>query len=151
FWAIGNLAGKLYAPGFLSQIGTIHFARWVTPPGSRDLVFLSNYGGSWESYLEDFITQAHAGLTGVWSNSVGFPRTNNLIEDGATDGDHFKRYARHSMIPTRFWYCAYPTLTTAQIRNNAEIRRGLSGAMTEDAAKLWLASFGSAPRPAAKL
>lgn len=151
FSVIGSVAGRLYRPGFLSGIGTIHFARWVTPPKSRDLVFLSNYDASWESYLEDFITRAHAGLTGVWSNTVGFPRTENLIRGGATDGERFKRFARRSMIPTRFWYSAYPDLTVAVIRRNATIRRGLSGAMTEDEAKEWLALFGSASRPASRL
>ena len=151
FWVIGQFAARLYRPGFLSDIGTIHFARWVTPPGSPDLLFVSNYGGSWESYLEDFITRAHLGLTGVWSNCIGFPRTTNLVQDGATDGERFKRFARRSMQPTRFWFSAYPTLTTAEIRTNAEIRRGLSGALTEDEAMRWLALFGSAARPAEKL
>ncbi len=151
FWGIGTLAGMLYKPGFLGSIGTIHFARWITVPGTRDFVFFSNFGGSWESYLEDFITLAHDGLTGVWSNAEGFPRTNNLIQDGATDGERFKRYARQSMLPTRFWYSAYPTLTTDNIRRNAMIRRGLSGAMTEDDAAAWLGLFGSAGRPVEKL
>jgi deferrochelatase/peroxidase EfeB len=152
FWLIGQLVTRgYYQPGFLSDIGSIHFARWVTAPGSPDVLFFSNYDGSWESYLEDFITRAHDGLTGVWSNSIGFPRANNLFQDGATDAERFKRYARHSMQPTRFWYSAYPRLTTAEIRANAAIRRGLSGAMTEDEARVWLAQFGSAPRPASKL
>jgi deferrochelatase/peroxidase EfeB len=151
FWGLGELAGFLFAPGYLGEIGTIHFARWVTPPGTRDLIFLSNYGGSWESYLEDFITRAHAGLTAVWTNTIGFPRTENLLEKGATDGERFKRYARRSMIPTLFWFCAYPDLTTTAIRLNARIRQGLASAMTEDEAKAWLAFFGSAARPAEKL
>jgi len=151
FWAVGEFAARYYRPGFLSDIGTIHFARWVTPPGSPDVLFFSNYDSSWESYLEDFITRAHAGLTAVWSNSIGFPRTRNLIQDGATDGERFKRYARQSMIPSRFWYSAYPDLSTTIIRTNAEIRRGLSGSMTQDEAIRWLSLFGSAARPASKL
>lgn len=151
FWVIGQLATYLYQPGFLSDIGTIHFARWVTPPGTRDVLFFSNFDSSWESYLEDFITKAHNGLTGVWSNSIGFPRSENLFQKGATDGERFKRYARQSMIPTRFWYCAYPTLSTNTIRTNSAIRLGLSGALTEDEATSWLALFGSAPRPPTKL
>ena len=151
FWVIGQLATKLYRPGYLSDIATIHFARWVTVPDTRDLLFLSNFDSSWESYLEDFVTKAHNGLTGVWSNSIGFPRSENLFQKGATDGERFKRYARHSMIPTRFWYSAYPTLTTNTIRANAAIRLGLSGALTEDEAMSWLALFGSAARPATKL
>jgi deferrochelatase/peroxidase EfeB len=151
FWAIGTVGPMLYRPGCLGSIGTIHFARWVTIPGTRDFIFVSNYGGSWESYLEDFITLAHDGLTGVWSNTVGFPKTSNLINQGATDGERFKRYARQSMLPTRFWYSAYPDLVTDTIRTNAAIRRGLSGAMTEDDAALWLSRFGSALRPGEKL
>jgi Dyp-type peroxidase family len=151
FWIIGQLAGILFKPGRLGEIETIHFARWVQLPGTRDLLFFSNYGGSWESYLEDFITRAHNGLTGVWSNTVGFPRSKNLFQDGATDGERFKRYARHSMVPTAFWFSAYPELTTAHIRTNAVLRRGLAVAMTEQEAALWLAQFGSTERPVAKL
>ena len=151
FWVIGEIAPLQYTPGFLGPIGTIHFARWVSIPGTDKLVFTSNFGGSWESYLEDFITLAHAGLTAVWSNTVGFPKTSLLFQNGATDGERFKRYARRSMIPTLFWYSAYPNLTTANIRTNGEIHRGLAVARTEDEARDWLGLFGSAVRPAPKL
>ncbi|MEA3041455.1 MAG: hypothetical protein QOC65_944 [Sphingomonadales bacterium] len=151
FFVIAQLATRSYRPGFLGGISTIHAARWITVPGTRNLVFFSNFGGSWESYLEDFITRAHDGLTGVWSNSIGFPKAKNLIQDGATDGERFKRYARHSMVPTRFWYSAYPTLTTDHIRANAALRRGLAAALTNDEAVQWLALFGSAERPDEKL
>ena len=151
FWFMAQLSARYFRPGFLGTLGTIHFARWVTVPGTRDLLFLSNYGGSWESYLEDFITKAHTGLTGIWSNTVGFPRTSNLFQDGATDGERFKRWARRQQIPTGFWYSAYPGLTTANIRTNAVVRQGLGAAMTEDEARRWLSLFGSQPRPAATL
>ena len=147
FWSVATLGALLYRPGYLGAVGTIHFARWITVPGTRDFLFFSNYGGSWEAYLEDFITLAHRGLTAVWSNTLGFPRTDNLFQRGATDGERFKRYARQSMLPTRFWYSAYPELNTDMIRANASVRRGLSGALTEDDAATWLAHFGSAIRP----
>jgi deferrochelatase/peroxidase EfeB len=151
FSVIGLLARKVYRPGFLGGISTIHAARWITVPGTRNLVFFSNFGGSWESYLEDFITRAHDGLTGVWSNSIGFPRAKNLFQEGATDGERFKRYARHSMLPTRFWYSAYPDLVTDHVRCNAALRRGLASALTNDEAEQWLALFGSGARPDSKL
>ncbi|HEX8526618.1 Dyp-type peroxidase [Allosphingosinicella sp.] len=151
FSVIGLLATRSYRPGFLGGISTIHAARWITVPGTRNLIFFSNFGGSWESYLEDFITRAHDGLTGVWSNSIGFPRAKNLIQDGATDGERFKRYARASMLPTLFWYSAYPDLVTDHIRHNADIRRGLAAGLTGDEAAQWLSLFGSAPRPDSKL
>ncbi|HYI47503.1 MAG TPA: hypothetical protein VEX35_03470 [Allosphingosinicella sp.] len=150
FWIIGSLASR-FRPGYLADIGTIHFARWVVLPGTDQLVFFSNFGGSWESYLEDFITKAHTGLTGVWSNTEGFPKAANLFLEGATDGDPFKRWARRQHRPTYFWYCAYPHLTTDRIRSNASIRQGLAGASTEDEAKAWLANLGSRMPPVGTL
>jgi deferrochelatase/peroxidase EfeB len=151
FLVIARMARFKYGPGALGDLKTIHFARWVLIPGTDQLVFLSNYSGSWESYLEDFITKAHQGLTGVWSNTRGFPKTRNLFQDGATDGDRFKRWARSQQEPSRLWFCAYPDLTTARIRLNALIRQGIASATTESEAADWLSCFGSAPRPASAL
>jgi deferrochelatase/peroxidase EfeB len=151
FLISGQLVARHFRPGFLGTLGTIHFARWVTVPGTGDLLFLSNYDGSWESYLEDFITRAHAGLTVIWSNTVGFPRTRNLFQEGATDGTRFKNWARRWQIPTGFWYSAYPDLTMATVRRNAAIRQGLAAALTEDEAQQWLSYFGSQPRPPSSL
>ena len=146
YWVIAQAASTISRPGFLGELGTIHFARWILLPGTNKLLFFSNFGGSWESYLEDFITKAHGGLTAVWSNTAGFPRTNNVFQDGATDGDRFKRWARRQQTPTRFWYSAYPYLTTDRIRLNTAIRQGLASATTEDEAAEWMSCIGSRPR-----
>lgn len=144
------LAGN-FRPGFLVDIGTIHFARWVKLPGTNRLLFFSNYDGSWESYLEDFITKSHQGLTGVWSNTKDFPRASWLINDGATDGARFKRWARRQQRPTQFWYSAYPALTTNRIRTNASIRFGIAAANCNSDAKAWLEQFGTLPQPEVSL
>jgi len=149
FYLISISAQKVFRPGFLATINTIHFARWVLLPGTDRLVFFSNYGGSWESYLEDFIAKAAAGLTGVWSNTEGYPRTRWLFLDGARDGDRFKRWARRQQVPTLFWYTAYPHLNTTRIRINSRIRRGIASA-TGNEARDWLSLFGSLPRPQAR-
>ncbi|MBK8457075.1 MAG: hypothetical protein IPL47_08215 [Phyllobacteriaceae bacterium] len=147
-FAVVALAVKyFFRPGYLGDINSIHFARWVKLPGTDRLLFCSNYGGSWESYLEDFITKANFGLTGVWSNTLGFPRTVNLFFKGASDGDNFKRWARMQQIPTLFWYCAYPELNTRRIRINSAIRQGLVNVRTDNEARDWLSLFGSLPRP----
>lgn len=146
FWVIGKLAPLQFKPGFLADLGTIHFARWVLLPGTNKLLFFSNYGGSWESYLEDFITKAAGGLTSVWSNTYGYPRTENLFFKGAEDGDRFKRWARRQQRPSLFWYRAYPNMTTRLIRLNAAICHGLLSASSEDEASNWLALFGSRRR-----
>ena len=151
FWATVQLTARYFRAGHLGSLDTIHFARWIMVPNTGDLLFFSNYGGSWESYLEDFITKAHGGLTNVWSNTEGFPKTRNLFEQGATDGDRFKRWARRQQIPTAFWYSAYPDLSTTNIRTNAVIRQGLGAAMTADEAQRWLSLFGSQSRPQSTL
>lgn len=147
FTIIAGLAGRAFRPGYLADINTIHFARWFTIPGTDKLIFCSNYGGSWESYLEDFINKAADGLTGVWSNSFGFPPATLLFFKGATSGEEFKRWARRQQIPTRLFYSAYPHVTTDRIRINASIRKGLASAATEDEADAFLSLFASQKRP----
>jgi Dyp-type peroxidase family len=145
-FGIAQFATNVFRPGFLNEIGTIHSARWIVLPGGTHMVFFSNYDGSWQSYLEDFINEAHEGLTSVWSNTQGFPKANNLLLGGATDGSRFKRWARRHQALTPFWYSAYPKLTTTRIRSNAAIRRGIATAHSAEAAVEWLAYFG-APTP----
>lgn len=128
--------------GTLAGIPSIHFARWVIVDNGRRLVFFSNFDGSWENYLGDFIDKSHSGLTGVWSNCVGFPRTKNLVQDGATDEQKFKAYSRDSQIPTQVWYSAYRWLSVDNVNNNTRIRLGLYDDMTAEDAGLWVRRFG---------
>ncbi len=146
-WGIKQLVTYMYRPGFVLNMGTIHYAKWFRLPGTDTLIFLANYDGSWESYLEDFITKAHPGQTAAWSNGVGFPRTRFLLLDGAQDGDRFKRWVRRQQIASRFWYSRFPKWTTDQMRNNALIRDGLARARTDTEARAWLGCFGSMQRP----
>lgn len=135
-----------FRPGFVVTMGTIHFAKWFRLPGSRKLIFQSNYDGSWESYLEDFITRAHPGQTAAWSNGVGFPRSEGLTGEGARDGDRFKRWVRRQQVPTSFWYCRFRTLTAQEKRTNALVHSGIVNAHTDTAARSWLDLIGSAQR-----
>jgi Dyp-type peroxidase family len=143
---IGKLVQYWFRPGFVLNMGTIHYARWFRLPGSDTLIFFSNYDGSWESYLEDFITKAHKGQSAAWSNGKGFPRTSYLINGGADDGERFKRWVRRQQVPTGFWFSRFPDLTTDNIRNNALIHDGLMRASTDTAAEAWLSCFASMPR-----
>lgn len=145
--AAGVLAAYFSQPGFLAGTRVIHSARWVLMPNSGVLLFLSNFDGTWERYLEDFIELAAQGVTGIWSNTAGFPRTHTLFFGGAADGDRLRRWTRRQQYPTRVWYSAYPDLTVGRVRINAAIRRGVAAASTEAQASDWLACFGSAPRP----
>ena len=127
--------------GSLGGIPSIHFARWAMINHGKYLLFLSNFDGSWEHYLGEFIDQAANGLTAVWSNAVNFPRTWNLIKGGATDEQRFKSYARGMQLYTQLWYSAYPFLSVVNVENNAAIRAGLWGPLGADALNAWLRRF----------
>ncbi len=127
--------------GSLSGISTIHFARWLVIDKGRKLLFLSNYDGSWENYLDDFIDRASSGLTAIWSNSVGFPRTQWLVYGGARDELLFKTLVRKSQVPSLVWYSAYPDLSAENIASNAAIREGLFAEMDKDSEMAWLKLF----------
>ena len=124
-WAVNLLARARATDGELSGIPSIHFAHWSMIDNGRRLLFLSNFDGSWENYLDDFIDKASDGLTGVWSNTVNFPRTYFLIFGGATDGPRFKAVARDSQTVTNVWYSAYRELTVQGIDNSSSVREDL--------------------------
>jgi hypothetical protein len=134
-----DLAARYVATrGELGGIPSIHFARWVMIEEGRRVLFMSNYDGSWESYLGDFIDKAATGLTAVWSNTYGFPRSRFLIHGGATDEQRFKAYARQSQLPTPVWYSAHKWLSVQNVNNNSQIRDGLFAPMTPEQIREWL-------------
>ena len=115
----------LFNRGNLSGVKSIHFARWVFIDGKRRMFFASNYDGSMESYMDDFIDKVAWGLNLVFSNGVGYPRTRWLVFGGAKDELAFKDYLRVHQVPTRVWYSGYGDLTALNIAQNARIRAGL--------------------------
>ncbi len=137
--AINLVARVLAVNGRLGDIPSIHFAHWSMINDNRHLLFVSNFDGSWESYLGDFIDKASYGLTAVWSNTVDFPRTRFLAFDGAADGPRFRAWARAKQCSTNAWYTAYPAATMATIDNNTSIREGLFATLDGEGTAAWLA------------
>jgi hypothetical protein len=125
----------------LAGVKTIHFARWVPLNDRRRMIFASNYDGSLESYMDDFIDKLAWGLNAVFSNGIGYPKTRWLLFGGAKNEQAFKDYLRVHQIRTDVWYAAYPGLTAVNIENDARIRAGLSGEMTPTEASIWLSRF----------
>ena len=129
---INLLARVTYNEGNLGPMSTIHYARWVvvTRPdlvgkAAPSLLFFSNYDGSWESYLGDFVEKASKGLSAIWSNTEDFPRTRLLVFEGARDEDVFKTWTRDHQVRTELWFTAYEHLSVGNIRRNAKICEGL--------------------------
>src|SRR5262245_60472632 len=91
---VTNRFARVATKGRLSGIPSIHFAHWSLLPDGKRLLFLSNYDGAWSAYLDDFVDLAARGLTAIWSNTVGFPKTRFLLFKGARDRTAFKAFAR---------------------------------------------------------
>jgi hypothetical protein len=125
--------------GTLGDIQTILSARWVLIDSGRRLLFLDNYGGAWDSYLNEFIDMtAVKGLNAIWTNTFveveenkegrcySFPETRFYFWMGAQAEQPFKAYVRESQIETVAWYSAYPTLSVVNINTSTAARQSLS-------------------------
>jgi hypothetical protein len=137
-WLANFGARNIFNNGDLAGVKTIHFARWVFTDDKRRMIFASNYDGSLESYMDDFIDKEAWGLNAVFSNGLGYPKTSWLVREGAHDELAFKNFLRVHQLPVRVWYSAASSLTALNIHNNALIRKGLHGSMSEEGAKQWL-------------
>jgi hypothetical protein len=117
-----GLIRLVFVKGKLMGIPTIHFAKWVMFENDSRVLFFSNFDGSWQQYLGDFIDNSGWGLTGIFSNTKVFPKTNFLITGGAYEEEHFLAWSRNSELVTNFWYAAYPDLSIKNVNNNSKIR-----------------------------
>ena len=137
---VNYAARHLARPGRLGRIRTIHFARWAFIKGTRRMAFFSNYDGSVESYMDDFINKTGFGLNASFSNGIGYPRTRWLVLDGCADECKYKEFLRRHTLPTQVWYKAYPGLTAIDLERNTRIRCGLENkAMSDQELHEWLA------------
>ena len=126
-------ARHIYKRGYLTRVRTIHFARWVLMNNDRTLLFASNYDGSLESYMDDFINKVAWGLNLVFSNGMGYPATRWLIKDGAEREQIFKYSLRRHQLPSQVWYKAYPNMTAFELSRNSRIRQGVEIRQSSDA------------------
>jgi hypothetical protein len=133
-------ARHITRPGRLGRIRSIHFARWVFVAGTQRMIFCSNYDGSVESYMDDFINKTGFGLNASFSNGIGYPKTNWLVRDGCVDERNYKEYLRRHTLPSQVWYKAYPGLSAIDLERNTRLRQGLErSAMTNEQARQWIA------------
>ena len=133
-----TLIKNFFVKGKLMGIPTIHFARWVLIDNNKHMMFFSNFDGSWNQYLCDFIDKSGWGLTGIFSNTVNFPKTRFLFTGGAYDEEHFLAWSRGTQILTQVWYSAYHHLSIKNIVNNTLIRNELRKNLSEKQAQLFL-------------
>ena len=138
FGLLRTLVTLVFRKGFLGEIDTIHFAHWSFCNDNRRLIFVSNYDGSWRSYLDDFTLKASNGLNLAWGHSVGYPKTWAMLKGGASNGPQFIDFARRSMFPTLVWYSAYPSVSATNIGRYRMLRAALIKARSGSTDTSWL-------------
>ncbi len=121
---LGTILSKyVYILGKLDLMPTIHFARWILI--GNELVFLSNYDGSFSSYLSDFSDQAW-GVNLVWGNTEGFPPPRFLYRAGAQDLDAFETQGLKHFYPAPVFYSAYEEYPVQNLLRYLEFRDDLA-------------------------
>ncbi len=118
--AIDAFSRRLSPAGSLIGISTIHFVRWILIDGGRRLMLLSDYDGSWESYIDEFAEMILSGLDAIWETSLGYP------PDGARDLPAFKRFLRNHQVPSEVFYSAYPGQTVLNILDDTALTAPLA-------------------------
>lgn len=96
----------------------IHFARWTVirrdqwpvvsgdqprtkPPLQNDyMLFLSNFNGTWDQYIDAFADGIPTGLDLLWYTSTKYPHSIPIAK--------FKEYISANQIQTRYYYNATP-------------------------------------------
>ena len=109
--------------GSLGSLPTIHFAQWTMIDGGENLLFLSNYNGSWENYIDDFIDYAHTGLDAIWGHCPAFPT------GGCRNVEGFKNVIRRFQHPAQVYYSAYPARTVAHIAEDLKLADEMKAAL----------------------
>ena len=75
---IGWIARHICTRGTLGRIATIHSAHWVFIDRYRRGFFCTNYDGTHEAYMDDFINKVGFGLNLAFSGAVAYPTTDWL-------------------------------------------------------------------------
>jgi len=143
----GDRAANFRAyPQLGSVVGELGMA-WALIDNGRRLLFMTNYSGAWDSYLNEFSELASViGVNLIWTNTyiapkrpehkagIYFPETALFTGKGARATLPFKAYVRQSQLETLVWYGAYRDLSVVNVIDNSKIRKAVFG--PPDAASL---------------
>jgi hypothetical protein len=143
-WGSERGCRHFWTNGSLSGINTIHYARIIEVDGGATMLFLSDYDGSLDRYLIDFLGVGSNAVIPISSNVHGCAKTRWLFQpaDPATFGPRLKNLLRLSQLETPVWYRAYPNLTVDDTLKGKAIRSGLfADKMSETEAADWLATL----------
>jgi len=115
----------------LLGLSIIHFARWVIirrdawpdlgQPKEQLLndymLFVSNFNGTWDQYIDAFSDGLPSGLDLFWYSSTKYPKS---VPIGG-----FKAYIRANQVDTDYYYNATPGAAQRDIKAALRVRRAV--------------------------
>jgi hypothetical protein len=147
FWAVGTPLFKPRLNGLLT-LSMIHYARWVVLRGKDFprlsdsqpkenlrygyMLFLSNFNGSWEQYVDSFSAAIPSGLNLLWFKNVGWPKS--------VPEQPFHRYVEYNQIWTDYYYSAYPMAASNDVKAAQRVKQKLT-TLAENTAQLDAPAF----------
>jgi len=139
-WATSYAARCWFVEGQLMGTPTIHFARWVLIDEGNRFVFFSNFDGSFDEYLGDFVDNNGWGLNAIYGAAKGYPRTFFMFGGGSYKIQEFMGWGRKTQVLTPIWYSAYPWYGLQQIVDKSKLRVELfnSGELNDQEIKTML-------------
>jgi hypothetical protein len=141
-WLVDWAGRHITTRGKLARVRTIHCARWIFLDDKKRMYFASDYDGSHEAYMDDFVNKVAFGLNLTFGPAIGFPKTRWLLWGGANRERDWKNFLRRHELPVPVWYKAYPKLTCQDLARNARIRKGLESRRNDERSiRRWLAEI----------
>ena len=117
----------------LETLSLIHYARWVIIPRHKfprldkcqpkeDLnysymLFLSNFNGSWDQYVDSFTFAIPSGLDLLWKWNIRYTKSIPMTP--------FHNYIRQNQIYTSHYYSAYPMASANDVKSAKILKSAL--------------------------
>jgi hypothetical protein len=117
---------RMHLASSISTLPTIHFAQWSILDGGDNLLFESNYDGTWENYIDDFVDYAFLGLDAIWGQSPVYP------PGGSRNIEAFKSVIRNEQYPAQVFYSAYPDCSVQNINDDIALNQALATLVSDE-------------------
>jgi hypothetical protein len=112
-----SLYAEVSPPHSFLDMSIIHSVRWAIIDEGKRLLMLSNYDGTWENYIDEFVAMISSSLDALWHTSPIYPSA------GSNDIEALKQFLRANQIPANVFYSAYPEATVLNLKQDLRFAR----------------------------
>lgn len=110
----------------LGEIKTLHFGRFALIPNDATnekdyLIFSTNFDGTLDAHLNEFLTKFPQATLRIFSSCVGFP--DNLDMSTTHGKQQFKKFIDHHAYRSEAFYMGYQGESVAKVKQYCDTRR----------------------------